>query len=183
MTVSRAPSVDPRGHHGQHGQLRRWIALGFLGWHLDCQSWMLVALVYVYTVLYIPRTQCSLPSLLWVICMVIMVAGHPTMILALVLERHQIPQLRRRSRQGCKIHFSIFFHDFRVGPVAPHVLRRRTEPRLEVWQIGDTNMQKAGRDADSRYFPVLPGLHSACCSRASDSSVSYLCCRNQQISA
>lgn len=63
MTVLRAPSVDPRGHHGQHGQLRRWIALGFLGWHLDCQSWMLVALVYVYTVHTQDPVQSSFPAM------------------------------------------------------------------------------------------------------------------------
>ena len=87
----------------------------------------------------------SFLSLVWVICMV---AGHPTMILALVLD------IRSRDSGGVpgRVARSICPFPFPLSPcgVAPVLHRRRMEPRLVVWQIGDTNMQKAGRDGDSR---------------------------------
>lgn len=150
--------MDPHGHHGQHGQHRqqgqrcRWI-LGFLGWHLDClrkvsgKSWLLidVGCPYLYKNVHTQDPGPSFLSLVWVICMV---AGHPTMILALVLE------IRSRDSGGVpgRVARSICPFPFPLSPcgVAPVLHRRRMEPRLVVWQIGDTNMQKAGRDGDSK---------------------------------
>ena len=119
--------------------------------------WLMLAAL-AYTILYIPRTLDPGPSflsLVWVICMV---AGHPTMILALVLD------IRSRDSGGVpgRVARSICPFPFPLSPcgVAPVLHRRRMEPRLVVWQIGDTNMQKAGRDGDSRASQDFTFLHA-----------------------